>query len=86
LFLAVLADHCSADDLAHLAAGRRMAEHRSPRLCAEAADQLADLLIAGQRPALGWWRRWRRPPAKVTSVGPIRAEQFVLHEELRVAP
>jgi hypothetical protein len=72
--LAYLAEYCSADDLAHLAAARRMAD-RSPRLSVEAADELADMLTAGHRPALGWWRRWFRSPTKVAPVGPIRDEE-----------
>jgi hypothetical protein len=56
LVLSLLADHASADELAQLAAARRVTEHR-PRLSAEAAAELAEMLAAGVRPALGWWRR-----------------------------
>jgi len=69
--LSLLADQCSADELVHLAAAAR--QRRRSRLPREAAEELANMLAAGQKPALGWWRRWRPPPTEVPCGGPITA-------------
>jgi hypothetical protein len=51
-----LAEHLSADELAHLAAAKRLREQPAPRIDEAAVAELADMLAAGRRPSLGWWR------------------------------
>ncbi len=49
-------------DVADLIEARAGAHNPRRRLPPEALDQLADMLAAGRRPALGWWRRCLPPP------------------------
>ena len=63
--LTLLADHCTADELSHMAAARRLAEHRPARLERASAEELAERLLEGDwsrggvwvRPPLSWWRK-----------------------------
>ena len=56
----LLIDTFSAADLRHLA---YLKEASSPQLTARqrldeaGVDELAEMLVAGRRPTLGWWRR-----------------------------
>ena len=66
--LAVLAEHASTDQLAHVVGAKRLAEAQlqaTARLPVEAVEELVTMLEAGRKPALGWWRRWFPPPTQV---------------------
>ena len=73
--LSLLADHVDPDELAHVAVALRSRQHDVRRLPAEAVEELADMLLRGERPALGWWRRWRPPPSVIGRVGHITKEE-----------
>ncbi|HVA04761.1 MAG TPA: hypothetical protein VMU64_13575 [Acidimicrobiales bacterium] len=54
----------SPSDLRHLAAaidGMDPAHQPRRRLTQEAAGELAEMLVAGKVPTIGWWRKHPRP-------------------------
>jgi len=54
----------SPSDLRHLAAaidGINPAHQPRRRLTREATEELAEMLVAGKVPTIGWWRKQRRP-------------------------
>jgi hypothetical protein len=58
----VLIDQFTPEALAELAVLRRAEEPRIAarrRLTTDGLEELATMLLGGQRPTLGWWRRHR---------------------------
>ena len=80
VLLTLLADHATSDELAHMAAAKRLTENPRTRLSAEAVEEFADLLEAGRRPALGWWQRHLPPPAFDPVVHAREVERFASKE------
>ncbi len=63
---AVLVDSLTVEQLRHLVAiaeARQANGRREARLSQAGAVELADMLVAGRRPTIGWWRRHDRGAA-----------------------
>ena len=60
-----LLEQLSADQLSHILACKRARAVRATvrrSLSAASVEDLADRIIKGERPTIGWWRRNSQPP------------------------